>query len=124
MSGIGTESMTGPDYLALPEPFGLQITRRRENETLTIELAGELDIATCPRLRRELRKAEADGAGALIVDLSRLSFIDANGLRLLLDTNLRSSDEGGRGLVLLRAPGHIQQVFEIAGVHDRFLFLD
>jgi anti-anti-sigma factor len=87
-------------------------------------LAGELDVATCPRMRRELREAEANGAQEIVIDLSRLGFIDSSGLRLLLEASIRNSHDGSSRLALVRGSSQIQRVFQIAGVEDRLPFSD
>jgi anti-anti-sigma factor len=60
---------------------------------VTVIPRGELDIATAGRLREVLR-AHEDAHELLTVDLSRLEFIDASGLRVVLEERLRSRRDG------------------------------
>jgi anti-anti-sigma factor len=117
-------TMSKTDDIPSPEPPGLYVVSRREHQMHTMELAGELDVATCPRLRRELREAEAQGPHTIVIDLSRLGFIDSSGLKLLIEASIRNSRDGSSQLAIVRGSRQIQRVFEIAGVEDRLPFLD
>jgi len=57
--------------------------------TLTIELDGELDIASAPGLERLLTELESDRWPTVVLDLRRLSFIDSSGIRALLTAHRR-----------------------------------
>lgn len=68
----------------------LHLTTSRRNGTLTVSVAGELDIATTEQFRSHLlallqeaghsRRADTE----LVIEVSRLSFIDAAGLGILV----------------------------------------
>ena len=60
----------------------LQIATRRLGASICIDVRGELDIATAPRLYNAARRL-APAAELLIIDLTRLSFIDSTGLGTL-----------------------------------------
>ena len=61
---------------------GLAIGVRRGAGHVLVTVAGEVDIATVPRLREQLF-ALAAGGRPLIADLDRVGFIDAAGLGVL-----------------------------------------
>jgi anti-sigma B factor antagonist len=67
--------------------------------TLTIEVYGELDIATAPALEQLLREVERDRWPTVVLDLAQMSFIDSSGIRALLAANHRISGEGGHMFV-------------------------
>ena len=83
----------------------LVVSHRRETEGTVIEAVGEVDLTTAPQLREELLAAvgHADKP-AVIVDLSKVDFIDSAGLALLVEARKRLSPEG-RTLSVLLAPG-------------------
>ncbi|MDX3110896.1 STAS domain-containing protein [Nonomuraea angiospora] len=70
------------------EPLQLSTTRR--NGSLTVSVSGELDIATTERLRAHLLDLLQEAARAphkqvaLVIEVSRLTFIDAAGLGILV----------------------------------------
>jgi anti-sigma B factor antagonist len=82
-----------------------------------IGVAGEIDLFTAPKLREQFLAAlDQEGANAqLVVDLSRVTFMDSTGLGALLE--LRSSlAERGRTLELAAGPGPVRLLFEVTGL--------
>jgi anti-anti-sigma factor len=79
-----------------------------------VTVAGELDIATAPDLRRQLARDLADDAVLVVVDLSALTFIDSCGLHALLD-----ACENLNGRLRLIPSEPCMRLFDIAGVTDR-----
>lgn len=94
-----------------PVQFGL--ARHRRARLNILEIAGELDILTAPRLSAELhtivRKTRAD----LVVDLRRAVFIDSAGLYVLLNVH-RRLDRAGRKLTVVCDDGPVRRVIELA----------
>ncbi|GLW10389.1 hypothetical protein Misp01_55170 [Microtetraspora sp. NBRC 13810] len=68
-----------------------------------VRLDGEIDIFTSPELRERLRRALRDSDGLLVCDLSRVSFVDAGGLAVLVGIQRHARSHGMRfGLTGLR----------------------
>jgi anti-anti-sigma factor len=63
---------------------------------LTIELEGELDIATAPALEQLFREVERERWPTVVLDLRQLDFIDSSGICVLLTANDRIGRLGGR----------------------------
>ena len=78
-----------------------QFTHRRSSAkaSTTISVCGELDIATVPRLDRQLRAAEHT-APVVVLDLRSLELFDSSGAALILSTDRRMRRAGGRLLVM------------------------
>lgn len=85
-----------------------------------LRLEGELDIASAERLDEEIRRMEGR-LDTLTLDLSGLTFMDSQGLRVLLGARQRADSEGWR-LVVVPGPENVRRVFRVAGVEDRFDF--
>ena len=64
------------------DDYGLTIEVRHEPDHVLVTVAGEVDIATVPPLQDRLAALVATGL-PLIVDLDRVTFIDASGLGVL-----------------------------------------
>ncbi|MGN9840288.1 STAS domain-containing protein [Nonomuraea sp. H19] len=82
----------------------LHLTTSRHNGTLTVTVAGELDIATIEQLRShllQLLQEARHGNVAVVVEVSGLSFIDAAGLGVLVSVQ----DHAARGRIPLRIAG-------------------
>jgi anti-anti-sigma factor len=88
-----------PGHAAFTDTTVGQLTTRSccsEPGTLTIELEGELDIATAPALEQLFREVERDRWPTVVLDLRQLDFIDSSGIRALLTANDRIGRLGGR----------------------------
>jgi anti-sigma B factor antagonist len=83
-------------------------------------VAGEVDIATVVELRERLVRMTASGA-PLIVDLDRVSFIDAAGLGALVGAASQAAAHGA-SLQVVCARAHIRRLFGLTRL-DRYLRL-
>ncbi len=97
---------------------GLEVAVERGRlDVLTVR--GEVDVNTVPRLREALGEAVAEGSGALVVDLSAVSFIDSSGLSALLNA-LRRLTRAGRRLALVVSDGPVANVLRLTRLHGTF----
>ncbi|HKG37350.1 MAG TPA: STAS domain-containing protein [Solirubrobacterales bacterium] len=79
-----------------------------------IALRGECDLSTIPRLEALLFE-ELESPGAVIVDLTGLSFIDSSGMGLLIKAHQAS--EGTTHLHTVIARGsQVDRVFDVTGI--------
>ncbi len=90
----------------------LNITKKLEQETLTVALEGRLDTTTAPELDAELKSA-LDGVDRLVLDCEKLEYISSAGLRVLLST-LKIMNERG-GMKLIHVNDIVNEVFEVTG---------
>ena len=88
----------------------------------TVDVAGELDLATAPQVRAAVAAALADGCGTLVLDLGEATFIDSSGLHLVVDADARCR-EVGVVLVVRPAPDPVQHVFALCGLSDQLPFI-
>lgn len=98
---------------------GLHLSARTEDRITIAELAGELDIASVPKLREQLLVLLRPASGRLIIDLSRVTFCDASGLAVLVGTGRRARLLGGF-LRLAAVPPEVSQMLRSTGL-DRHL---
>jgi anti-sigma B factor antagonist len=79
---------------------------------------GELDLGAAPDLEAVL----ATQSGPVVVDLRKLSFIDLTGLRVLLEADARSRQDG---MNLRFIPGPmVRRLFEVAELPDRLAYVE
>lgn len=108
-------------------PFGAagtppwQLRVRPHGEAVHAELAGELDIAASSHARDALHELVAAGFEHLVIDLRALTFIDAAGLRLLLELHAASRRDGWR-LSLIQGPPPVRRLFELTATLDALPF--
>ncbi len=81
-----------------------------------VHLAGELDVATAPELRKKLREAESR-ARLVVLDLRSLGFMDAAGVHAIVEASIRAR-QANRRLLLLRGPANVDRVFSLTGSTD------
>jgi anti-anti-sigma factor len=86
--------------------------------TAEVVLTGELDIAVLEDAERQVEEAAADGPALLIIDLSRLTFVDSSGVRLVLLADDRARAAGRRVAVRL-GTGPARRVFQALGLLDK-----
>jgi len=104
-------------------PWNLRIDRRPDPEGVVLALTGELDLASSPVLDRQLRELEGTNPGRLVIDLSRLDFMDSTGLAVMIRAQ-RAAQANGHRLSLRHGPTHILRLFELTGLLDHFTFED
>lgn len=103
-------------FYRLPVPDRVfTVTTTSTARGIVVALAGELDLMVEDRAAQALRDAAAGDPPVLIVDLSRLGFIDSTGVRLLIDANRRAR-AGGRRLVLVLGKPEAQPLLSISGI--------
>lgn len=78
-----------------------------------IKVAGELDVATAPRLRDAL--ADMASQRELVLDLSEVTFLDSCGLHSILAL---SEGRNGNGPVVIRASEVVARLFQILALES------
>ncbi|WP_411110936.1 STAS domain-containing protein [Streptomyces sp. c-19] len=82
-----------------------------------ITARGELDIDTGPALRDEISEALEHNHG-VVVDLSRVEFMDCAGLGALIAA-LREAERHGHALTLRSPNRQVSRLLRLTGVHER-----
>lgn len=91
-----------------------------DRNTLRVRLEGELDAYAAGDLAAALREVEA-GCTRLVIDLSRLTFLDCAGLHQIVEAERRVRARGGR-LTLVAGPAPVQRVFNLTRLDRAFQF--
>ena len=84
----------------------------------TLQVCGELDIATCQQLGDAVADALESGAPALVVDLTGTTFLDSSGARQLARTARHATDVGV-SLQVVCPPGNrpVRLVLDLLELH-------
>ncbi|MGN6782887.1 MAG: STAS domain-containing protein [Marmoricola sp.] len=90
----------------------LLIDRFTEADGELFAVTGELDLASGPEMRKAVMQANTAVGRNVGLDLSGLSFMDASGLRALLELRSDLARSGGR-LVLRAAPRRVRRVLDL-----------
>jgi anti-anti-sigma factor len=86
-------------------------------------VAGELDLATSAKLDRALTQALTD-ADEVVLDLSKVSFIDSTGLSTILGGVTTSQLNGGKLTISSPLSPQATKLFEIAGMRAALPIVD
>ena len=89
-----------------------------------VQLLGEMDLSVIGSVDREMRRAEAGDAARIVLDLDELEFLDASGIRLLLQLNARSNDNGRRLRITGATAPQVRRVIDLTGAADVLPLLD
>lgn len=97
----------------------LSITTRTVDLFDVIEIGGEIDVYTAPRLRESIVAAVEAGKHRLIIDVQKVEFLDSTGLGVLVGALKRVRADGG-SLDIVCTQERILKIFEITGLDKVF----
>jgi anti-sigma B factor antagonist len=96
----------------------LSISTDVKEGTTVVQVGGDLDVYTAPRLRESLAEVVADG-GRVVLDLSEVHFIDSTALGVLVNT-LQQTQSAGSELRLVVDDPYLLKIFRITGFDGLF----
>lgn len=97
------------------ESWVVKIKTRRENDSVTIEITGRIDVYTASAVGESIQSAIADGASHVALDLTSVSVIDSSGLGTLVGNAQIINTRGGH-ISLLGVRPRLRRVLEITGL--------
>ena len=97
----------------------LSLSTRTAGEHTIVEVKGEIDVYTAPRLREQLVDLVAEGKYHLVVDMERVDFLDSTGLCVLVGGLKRVRAHDG-SLRLVCTQERILKIFRITGLTKVF----
>ena len=101
----------------------LDVQTEDRNRLVHVALRGELDLSSVGKVQDELRRVEASSPPVVVLDLSKLTFLDSTGLRCLVTADERARGQGRR-VVIVRGPDAVQRVFSITRLEERLEMVD
>jgi anti-sigma B factor antagonist len=99
------------------EGFNVDVVARELD--VAIRVSGDVDLATSPELDSLLSRFANDGAAAVTVDLSRVTFFDSSGVRVLVAAKHRY-DDAGRHFALSELSEPVRRVLRLTGLLETF----
>lgn len=97
----------------------LSLTTRSAGQYEVIEVTGEIDVYTAPRLRERLIDLVNQGHHWLVVDMEKVEFLDSTGLGVLVGGLKRVRANGG-SLVVVCTQERLLKIFRITGLEKVF----
>ena len=101
----------------------LSLSTRPEGDKTVVEVGGEIDVYTAPRLREQLVDLVAEGKYHLVVDMEKVDFLDSTGLGVLVGGLKRVRAHEGT-LHLVCSQERVLKVFRITGLTKVFSIHD
>ncbi len=97
-------------------PHHLELGLVRRPGRLVLHVAGEIDLSNVESLRRWMREAVGGDEPLVVVDMTRVAFIDGRGVNLLAETARSLRTTGREFAVVTPERGMIAHLLEITGL--------
>jgi anti-sigma B factor antagonist len=97
----------------------LSLSTRAERGRTVVEVTGEIDVYTAPKLREQLAELVDSGRHDIVVDMQGVEFLDSTGLGVLVGGLKRVKQHGG-SMNLVCTQERILKIFRITGLTKVF----
>ena len=87
--------------------------------TRVIEVAGHIDLYSGPEFKEHTARVISEGAQCVIIDLSRVGFMDSTGLGVLVGA-LKRMRAARADLLLVVSDYDVERLFELTGLDGSF----
>jgi anti-sigma B factor antagonist len=108
-----------PDRLALEDFVDLKLDHHTKDGIEIVDVEGEIDVYTAPRLRELLIELVNTGFYQLVVNMEKVEFLDSTGLGVLVGGLKRVRAHDG-SLDLVCTQERILKIFRITGLTKVF----
>jgi anti-anti-sigma factor len=105
----------------LRDDFAIAV--RPDRDLVTVEPAGDLDLATAERVAAAVSDLRAVGFEHVVIDLRKVAFMDSTGLEMLLALR-ECAERDGHALTLVDPPASVGRIFELTGTRELFAWRD
>ena len=92
----------------------MQITTRKEEKALVVEVSGRMDALTAPEFEKKMQQLMDQGQERFVVDMRQVDYVSSAGLRSVLVISKALKSGQGR-LLLAGLTEAVQEVFEMTG---------
>ena len=94
----------------------MEITSKREESKVTMEITGWLDTQTAPQLGEALSQLD-DNVTSLVFDFSKLEYISSAGLRQVVAAYKKMA--GKEGFKIINVSNEVFDVFRLTGFDQK-----
>mgnify|MGYP004503263209 FL=1 len=94
----------------------MEITSKREENKVTMEITGWLDTQTAPQLGEALSQLD-DNVTSLVFDFSKLEYISSAGLRQVVAAYKKMA--GKEGFKIINVSNEVFDVFRLTGFDQK-----
>ena len=97
----------------------MEVNVSRNNDEVTVRLAGRLDTPAAVKAQQEIGPLLDNADKTIILDCKNLDYISSSGLRLFLTIRKESSAKGGK-VIIENINEEIRKVFMMTGFFNLF----
>jgi len=97
----------------------VQLKTRTVDGVSVLEVTGELDIYTSPKLKAAIQTALTAGRARVVVNLLRTTYLDSTALSVLTTAQKQAREAGGNLGLVFDQP-QIEKIFTITGLQRVF----
>lgn len=101
----------------------LSLETRHEDGRTIIEVGGEIDVYTAPRLRDKITELVGEGSYNLVIDMQKVDFLDSTGLGVLVGGMKKVRAHDG-SMQLICNQERLLKIFRITGLAKVFAIHD
>jgi anti-anti-sigma factor len=102
--------------VSLDDTANFSMTESTGADGVRIELAGELDLSVAGRLSDRLDALAQPGA-RVVLDLSKLDFIDSSGINVIITYHRQAEPDGWTPLVEQQTTPPVRRVIDVMGLN-------
>ncbi|MGH2405509.1 MAG: STAS domain-containing protein [bacterium] len=97
------------------------VNSRRVGDVVVLDVGGELDLYTSPKLKAAIDALLSEGHNRLLVNLTETTYLDSTALSILSAAlkQARDADTGGNVGLIYNRP-QIERMFSITGLNEVF----
>ena len=93
----------------------MNISAKRDKNTLVIGISGRVDTVSAPELEKSITE-NIDGVNELILDLKDMTYTSSAGLRVFLKAQKLMNQQGT--LTLKNVCNEVMEIFEVTGFSE------
>jgi anti-anti-sigma factor len=97
----------------------LTVVTHTAGECVVLTLTGELDVTNAAEAEEAVRVAWQDSPSHLVFDLSRLTFMDSTGVRVLVRARRLATERHGT-IALAGLTPSVSRIIEVTGLNQAF----
>jgi anti-sigma B factor antagonist len=104
-------------------PIDLSLGSRTESGWTVVDVKGEVDLFTAPKLREHVVGLVEEDKRQIVVNLEDVDFMDSTGLGVLVGALKRLKEKDGQ-LALVCSQGSVLRVLTVTGLNKVFAIFD
>ena len=101
----------------------MKVKKRIEGDIAVVEIVGDVDMYTSPKLRDALSPLTRGKVRRIIVNLARVEFMDSSGIATIVQAYKEILPSGGE-ICLASPAGNVLRVFELSNLTALFPVYD